>query len=197
MENSGKQKIWDALCRLAVGRPVSQISISELTAEAGVHRSTFYYYFESTQDVLEKMAADVCRQYLHLLAIPAGQTAQTIDADSRIQLERKLCAYVDSVSHRIRFLLSPENYQIFRHCFQDHYYQDCHNHPVVELGHDGEMTPLKQGIVYDYYVRSRFSELFGTLEFWAERDFSEGPEEFIQIIDALRFKQIARLGSIG
>ena len=68
---------------------------------------------------------------------------------------------------------------------------------MVELGPGGGMTPLKQGIVYDYYVRSRFSELFGTLEFWAERDFSEGPEEFIQIIDALRFKQIARLGSIG
>ena len=52
------------------------------------------------------MAADFCRQYLQLLAIPAGQTAQTIDTDSRIQLERRLCAYVDSVSHRIRFLLS-------------------------------------------------------------------------------------------
>lgn len=194
MKVSAKGKICDALCNLASDRPVDKISISDLILEAGVNRSTFYYHFDSPQAVLDYMIQDFCQRYLQLLSMPSGQTAQNLDSGSQMQLEQDVCTYVFSVRHYIYFFLSEHNYLTFKRGFLTHFYKYCKNHRVVQILPEGEIYPLKQGIVYDYYLRILAAQLLGILEYWAERDFSEGPDDFIMLFDALHNSVISLQG---
>ena len=194
MRGAGRQKICDALCVLAEDRPVSKVTVSELIAVAGVNRSTFYYYFDSTQDVLEKMISDFSGSYLRLLALPPGRTAKTLESDRQMEMERGLCDYVASKAHYIRFFLREQNYQAFKRQFQAQFYAYCDGHRVVQLCQDGGPRLLKQGIVYDYFLRILFSQILGILEFWAERDFSEEPADFIHIFNTIRTTGITLQG---
>ena len=194
MKATGKQKICDALCQLAAERPVEKVPISDLIEEAGVNRSTFYYHFDSPRAVLDHMIKKFCRRYLQLLSIPSGQTAQNLDSGSQMELEQNVCAYVFSVRHYIQFFLLDHNYLIFKQGFLTCFCDYCKSHRVVQIFPDGSVRPLKQGIVYDYFLRILSSQLLGILEFWAERDFSEGPEDFIQLFDALHGSIISLQG---
>lgn len=194
LKATGKQKICDALCRLAAERPAEKVPISDLIEEAGVNRSTFYYHFDNPRSVLDYMIKNFCQKYLQLLSMPSGQTAQALDSDSQMQLEQNVCTYVFSVQHYIRFFLSEHNYLTFKQGFLTYFRDYCKSHRVVQIFSDGSVCPLKQGIVYDYFLRILASQLLGILEFWTERDFSEGPEDFIQLFNALHNSTISLQG---
>lgn len=64
----------DSLRKLMVTKPLSKISIREITEDCGVNRQTFYYHFHDIFDLLEWMfiegrpmdhgaIADVCYKY--------------------------------------------------------------------------------------------------------------------------------------
>lgn len=192
--NRTKEKLYRALYKLATDRPVAEVSVSKLVSTAGVNRSTFYYHFESTQAVLEEMISDFCKQYLRILSMPPGETAHSISSEHQQKLEDEVCAYVASTSDDIRFFLSTHNYLTFRKqfflCFQGY----CRDHQVMQTLPGGKVRPLKRGVVYDYYLRMLAAQLLEILEYWAERNFSEGPEDFIHLFDALHSSTISLQG---
>ena len=42
-----RRAILDTLARLVADRPIGELTVGEITAEAGVTRSGFYFYFDS------------------------------------------------------------------------------------------------------------------------------------------------------
>ena len=58
-----RSAIAEALVRLLESKPFSQITVSELAAEAGVSRSTFYAHYENTHQVF----ADAVRDFLTMV----------------------------------------------------------------------------------------------------------------------------------
>lgn len=53
-QRRSRERLHQAVLRLAEGRPVTQVSVSELAREAGVHRSTFYEHASSPDDLLRQ-----------------------------------------------------------------------------------------------------------------------------------------------
>lgn len=67
--------ITATLIRLASDRPLSAITITELCAEAGVSRMTFYRNFQSKEEVFEKHLAELVSEYAVISAplLEAGE----------------------------------------------------------------------------------------------------------------------------
>jgi AcrR family transcriptional regulator len=53
-QRRSRERLHQAVLRLAEERPVTQVSVSELAREAGVHRSTFYEHASSVDDLLRQ-----------------------------------------------------------------------------------------------------------------------------------------------
>lgn len=54
-----RQKIIDAFWKEYLSAPITKITISAITKRAGVHRSTFYEYFNDIYDLLEQFENDL------------------------------------------------------------------------------------------------------------------------------------------
>lgn len=61
--------LLDAAAELLATRPFSSIKIDELTAQTGVNRSTFYFYFKSRDDLLRALIEDVADELYEADAI--------------------------------------------------------------------------------------------------------------------------------
>ena len=62
------EKIKSALIAMLETMPIDEISATMLCQQAEVNRATFYYHYNSIQDVLTDIEAQVEREFLHFLA---------------------------------------------------------------------------------------------------------------------------------
>lgn len=78
-----RHKLMDSFWSLYKVSPIEKITISSITKSAGVHRSTFYEYFNDIYDLLEQLEEDLLTQ-LKKEFIPLAQKhiAQLTDTTS-------------------------------------------------------------------------------------------------------------------
>lgn len=62
------EKIKRCLTELLETTPIEEITATELCKRSGVNRATFYYHFNSVQDVLTEIETQVEREFQHFLA---------------------------------------------------------------------------------------------------------------------------------
>ena len=105
MKTGAKEKICRAFLELADGKSAEDVTVSALIARAGINRSTFYYHFTGTCDVLEYMMDNFCTQYLSALMIPHGEVAVNISKSSQDALEKGVCDYIREAGHAVPFFL--------------------------------------------------------------------------------------------
>ncbi len=185
MTSSGKEKLCNALCRLASGKPVSEVSIASLIKEAGVSRNTFYYHFDSVEDMLREMMTVFCTEYLDKLQIPSGELERILAPKSRLQLEQNVVGYIAKKKELAYFFLEEQNYRLFHKIFSSCFRVYCDDHRIVQVMPDGSIHPVKHGVFYDYFVHITCQQHFAILELWAARKFCEVEEDFIHIFDML------------
>lgn len=58
-----KKNITEALLRLLEEKSISEITITEITAEAGVARSSFYRNYTSKESVITTLISDILEEY--------------------------------------------------------------------------------------------------------------------------------------
>lgn len=194
MKTGAKGKICQAFLELADGKSAQDVTVSELIARAGINRSTFYYHFTGTHEVLEYMMDDFCAQYLSALMIPRGEVAKSISKSSQDALEKGVCDYIRKAGHVVPFFLQEPHYRLFAKHFRKAFQDYCQAHRIVQVFPDGHTEQLKRGVFYDYYVHMSCLRLFAVLECWAERNFSETEEDFVHIFDTLHNTSISFQG---
>lgn len=93
-----RNMVKQALLRLLEHKPIDKIKVNELCAEAGVNRATFYRHYETVQDVLQEIEADVIR------AMPQpGEKIRSI-AQARDYLEA-ICTHIYEHIGMMRILI--------------------------------------------------------------------------------------------
>lgn len=83
-----RQALQTALLALIEEKPLDQISIRDITAEAGVSYPVFFRRYETKEQLLEDIATDEVRRVLAL-------TSPMFEADTEGQSVRALCRYID------------------------------------------------------------------------------------------------------
>lgn len=92
-----KRMLKEGLLRLLKTKELKKIKISELCAESGVNRATFYRHYETPQDVLLELERDMVRQIF-----PAPSRPQTLQ-EAQLHLE-SLCAYLHDNAEIMKIL---------------------------------------------------------------------------------------------
>jgi len=82
-----KRMIQEALIRLLENKPIDKIKVNELCEESGINRATFYRHYETLQDILREIEADV------ICTMPQPrQKPRNLD-EARLYLEQ-VCSYI-------------------------------------------------------------------------------------------------------
>ena len=82
-----KRMIQEALIRLLKNKPIDKIKVNELCEESGINRATFYRHYETLQDILREIEADVIR------AMPQPRQKPRTLEDARAYL-KQVCTYI-------------------------------------------------------------------------------------------------------
>ena len=179
-----KQKICDALCRLAEKQPVSDIRIKELVAEAGISRNAYYYHFGSVDEVIEYMMdefLELIRRYYR--NIRKNKTTSYSD-DLRVFYESVLNKkehFLTLINSEYHLLFNDKMISAFCDGLRDLRY----------VGDDGREIFTEREEVYYRWSMSYFC--VAVLETWALSRFKESPEEMAEIVKKIQSAQFGVL----
>lgn len=175
-----KDSVCDALCILARDKPKEKVTISALIKTAGICRSSFYYYFESVDDVFCYMVREFCMEYQRNCFQMLNQKARG-SIDGLLKAEKRLCDTVLKYWERVVFFLQEPNYFQFRTMFYGIFQENCRSMRVVTICSNGDRQELRGMTAYEYSVYGCCAQMLAILELWSKRGFKESPEDFVSI----------------
>ena len=161
-KNLSCQYITEALFRLMETENYNDITISQITAEAGIARRTFYLNYTSKEDILDRHYDTLIREY------DAGISPHII-SDMYLQ-----AVYFFSFwkKHRNYAVLLEKNALFHMLINRFHLYLDQTENRYI--------SPVSS-VVQTYAVSYLAGGLWMMLQTWLQRDFRESPEELARI----------------
>ena len=175
-----KDAVCDALCILARDRPKDKVTIASLIRTAGICRSSFYYYFESVDDVFRQMVREFCTEYQKAGFAMLNQKAHGRN-EGVLTAEQQLCDTVLEHWERVMFFLQEPNYFQFRDMFYQQFMENCRAMRVVTIDAKGDRRELQGMTAYEYSIYICCAQMLAVLELWAKRGFKESAEDFVSI----------------
>ena len=167
MSNITKQALEASLKRLLLQKPLTKITIADITEDCGVSRMTFYYHFQDIYDLL--------RWYL------SHETEQAL-TDARDWREGMLAAFRYVQENNVSV------YHVYRSSGRGH--MDCQFFAlsralVIKLlalyAGDLPLSEADQDFLTDFYMYA----LSGTLVRWISDDMQEDPEVLVGRLERL------------
>ena len=158
-----KECMADALIRLMEEKDAERISVTEITAAAGVGRATWFRHFNAKAEALTFKLVRLWDRWTEANRIPVH---------TRFKLEHSLAFF--RFNHSIQELLQTLYKNGMQSCIYDAF---C----LVML------PQYEASLVERYQSRFYAHGVFGLLEEWVKRDFAETPEQmaeiFFQVMD--------------
>lgn len=162
-----REALQAALLRLIETTPFEQISIRDITAEAGVSYPVFFRRYETREKLLEDIATSEIQQLLSL-------SMTMFEAERQVESLRALCDYVDD--HRTLWtrLLTGGAAPAMRAEF-------------IRIAEEAGATRRRSNpwLPIDLAARFVVSGLFEILSWWLGQPADYPKENVINIIDAL------------
>lgn len=115
-----KRMLQDGLLRLLENKDLDKVKITELCAEAGINRVTFYRHYQTPGDVLLEIEREIVRELRHQFQKP--QTLQEL----KHYLE-DVCGYMDEHITLIKILVRNNTDSDFYHVFNGLFQQIVKN----------------------------------------------------------------------
>lgn len=161
-----RQKFEDAFWELAAEKPISKIAVSEIAKRAGYNRSTFYEYFEDTDDLLvcvEKKLLDEARMIVCQI-LPENEFLSDL--------------------FRIFFTAMNEKIYILMGANGDPGFLTKVRSELIPF--IAEYLPIPTNIPdFDYLVSFVNSSMFGLLQHWREKGKDISEEEICALMQKL------------
>lgn len=170
-----RQLIKDAFIRLYQEKPLSKLSISEITNECHISRGTFYLYYEDIFQLLESLEDEFLAGVMFLNSptiLEALKRSQTMDA------------YVQSYAQMLHFIV--ENRTVFRALlngseserFRKKYIDGIKSNIFTMLEID-KQVPREQ---WDLCCAFQAGGIINLFETWLNEDFQSAPENVAAIV---------------
>lgn len=166
-----REALRAALLRLVAEKPLEQISIQDITGEAGLSYPTFFRQFAAKEQLLEDIAADEIRCLLSL-------TLPLFEADNRQDSLRAMCNYVGERRALWKSLLTGGAAGAMREEFI---------RIAEDIGSNMERTGKRANPWLPTDLAGRFvvSGLFEIIAWWLRQPESYPIENVMTFIDAL------------
>ena len=156
-----KKSVVSALLELIYEKPISMISISELTNRAGVSRMTFYRNYNSIEEIFEKELDGIFQKY----ELDDGSSIEGIYCD---EIHTRHCfEYFYSYRQFFEGLVYCGFGDMFLKKLTDYIYKKWHE--IVEQDEEYKLVGFA-GFVYSTYM------------LWKEKNYEESVEEMATYI---------------
>ena len=161
-----KKMLRDALLELLEEKPFGKITIKEICDKADVNRTTFYVYYETSEDLLRAVENDVLEQ------IPVSNKLQITDSD--LEFLNLLTTFFEYVKENKRLfsvlILKADNTSFNERLIQT--VMDKYQKQAILKD-----TPLAR---YEYIFC--INGVVGCLKKWIEADFPFTSQKFAEMV---------------
>lgn len=154
-----KECIADAMIALIKEKPIQKITVDEIVKKAGVGRATYFRSFHSKHEAITFKFIKMWEQYCDLNDIKVRDSFDLNNA-------RHFFAYNDSIRHILEI--------VYRAGLQEAVHESFYR-IVLTIEHKSDAKRLYREKFYAH-------GLYGLLDEWVKRGFSETPEEMAQMI---------------
>lgn len=161
-----RQAVYDAFTRLLEKKSYSNITVQEILDEANIGRSTFYAHFETKDELLRALCAEI---FEHVFSedLEKEKTHDFSHSGAALDSEITHILYHLHDSRRyIRGILSSESGELFMRFFKEH----------LERLFEGTLTDQRKDIPRDYIRNHMVCDFAETVRWWMRND-SYTPEE--------------------
>lgn len=170
MTKMTKMALAAALKKLLEKKPLSKITVTDITRECEINRHTFYYHFRDIYDLIEWIYVNEAEQYI------TGGGTPVIWQEGL----RRLFQYI---LENKKFVV--ETYMFFQ---KDNLLQFVHKHAALLVNHiverekaDFVISQEKQKFAVDFYAYA----LEGIIYAWVKNGMKQDPEEIIRMLSAM------------
>lgn len=176
-----KEAICDSLCLLAQSKPKEKVSITSLIGAAGICRSSFYYHYESIDDVFADMVNEFCGEYQSIGFLVLNTKAHR-DREGLLRAEEAFCDVILKYKKWVVFFFERGNYFDFREIFYQQFQERCRAMHITMLCKE-QRSELRDRVTYSYSIYGCCMQMFACLELYVKRGFRETPEDFVSIYE--------------
>ena len=160
--------IFSALTALLSEKPLSDISIRELTEKADVHRATFYDHYTDINDCFEALQSSILDEFNDVLKSSPELNYPLIYAN--------VLSYVKDNQNVLSILLGKNGSADFQSrlasLIEKDYLDNIHH----------EYPSLKQDVTWDYIASYHTNGNIGMINCWIDNDCSLSSEKMVQLM---------------
>ena len=116
MTEMTKKALALSLKKLLEKKPLSKITVTDIAAECGINRHTFYYHFRDIYDLLEWIYVSETEEYILREGVPAN--------------------WQESLTRLFQYCLENKKFVVTTYVFfqKDNMFQFIHKHAVLIVG---------------------------------------------------------------
>lgn len=164
-----KQSLRDALFVMLEKKSIEKITVSEITAVADVNRSTFYFYYENMEDMMNKIQEEIFETFKNEIIVPDSNFTK---------LE-------DFVNYIAKFLVfCKNNYEVCRFVTSN----GCNNNLANRIRIEVEKVIPNSVNVYDetdpkhYLTTFAVSGILYSILEWMNNGMKSEPDEMAEFL---------------
>ena len=176
MSRKTKEHICGTYCELMRKFPSENVSVKKIISVLDINRSTFYYHFKDTQDVVEYVMSSLSEGYISYL-LKISDLAGYEHENDICKFEQEMFSYLDIHRENIQFLFREKYRDRFRKIFTEQFNRKTKNCSGVSVWPYG-VTVQMSGLPLDYVKFSLAQKGFDKLEFWCTHEIKDAPREF-------------------
>lgn len=168
LNSSTKGMLADSLKKLMITKPLSKISIREITEDCGVNRQTFYYHFHDIFDLLEWMFTEEALDLFAYGEKPFSLNEGVLHLLQYIRDNQALClCTLQSLGHKHlrKFFYDGINNVILS--------------VVNEYSSDLSVSEEHKNFIAHFYTVS----FAGFIENWLQEGLKDDPDEIIRLCE--------------
>jgi AcrR family transcriptional regulator len=163
-----REAIFAALIDLLSKKDFGKITVGEIIEQADVGRATFYAHFETKDDLLKELCAEL---FCHLMDAMEGHSHRHIfDCEAPDSVFLHLFQHLQRNDNNILQLLSSRNNELFLRYFKSNLNLLIENQLPLFAARKSEKLPDS------FWVNHIASTFVETLRWWIENGRSQSPE---------------------
>ncbi|GEM_PF-4418188 len=178
---SAKEKICAAMIALLQKTEFRKISVKQIIAEANVNRSSFYYHFGNTIDVLDYIIKEFVRKY-NFSPYPIPDVSSDYSMTDIFLLCWRSCTqYAYEHQDVVHILVQPEyRYQLFKE-FENSARNLLLNAKISYKVLDGEEQVLNHDNLFDFLSYKNAAIQLCTLDYLVTHNFIDPPDKIAEV----------------
>ena len=170
MSDLTKRALESSLKKLLKEKPLSKITIQDLTSDAGVNRMTFYYHFKDIYDLVQWCCLEDAKKYL--------------DEKNTYAIWKESFLKIFQGVKEDKSFITAVYYSLSRDIIENYLFKITYKllYDVVEEKSSGIIIDKKdKEFIADFYKYA----FVGIVLEWIRKDMAEDPEAIINRIDIL------------